>query len=77
MILDELNVSKVFVIAPLRGTHVWTTEIEKWDYLHNLDCSLVVGTAKERTAVLHQSALLRIINRENVHWLVYYYEKNG
>ena len=78
LLLDELKISKVLIIAPLRvASSTWPSEIEKWDHLRNLDASLVIGTAKERTAALHQSALLYIINRENVKFLVEYYEKNG
>ena len=46
LIFDELKVSNVLVIAPLRVTFVWEAEIEKWEHLHNLDISLIVGTVK-------------------------------
>ena len=78
LLLDELKISKVLVIAPLRvASSTWPTEIEKWDHLHNLDCSLVIGTAKERAAALNQNTLIHIVNRENIPWLIYYFEKNG
>ena len=76
--LDELKVSKALVIAPLRvARDTWPAEVEKWDHLQDLDVSVVVGSAKERTAALNHPALIYIINRENVKWLVEYYEKNG
>lgn len=76
--LDELQISKVLVIAPLRvARDTWPSELQKWDHLHNLDCSVIVGDAKTRKAAVSASALIYIVNRENVKWLVEYYEKNG
>lgn len=78
LMLDELSVSKALVIAPLRvARDTWPAELEKWDHLSDLDISVIVGTAKERTAALHHPALIYVVNRENVKWLVEYYEKNG
>ena len=71
-------VSKVLVIAPLRvARDTWTAEVEKWDHLSALDVSVIIGTAKERTAAINHSAMIYVVNRENVKWLVEYYEKNG
>ena len=76
--LDELAISKTLVIAPLRVARVtWPGEIEKWDHLKDLDVSVIVGTLKERVAALNASTLIYVINRENVKWLVDYYERNG
>jgi SNF2 family DNA or RNA helicase len=76
--LDELSVSKVLVIAPLRvARDTWLTEIGKWDHLADLDAAVIVGDLKTRTAAVNSSALIYIVNRENVKWLVEYYEKNG
>ena len=76
--LDDLVVSKVLVIAPLRvARDTWTAEVEKWDHLSALDVSVIIGTAKERTAAVNHSAMIYVVNRENVKWLVEYYEKNG
>ena len=78
MMLDDVSVSKVLVIAPLRvARDTWPAEVEKWDHLSDLDVSIIVGTAKERTAALNHSAMIYVVNRENVKWLVEYYEKNG
>ena len=77
LIFDELKVSNVLVIAPLRVTFVWKAEIEKWEHLHNLDISLIVGTVKQRIAAINQKSLIHVVNRENVKFLVEYYEKNG
>ena len=78
LMLDDVAVSKALVIAPLRvARDTWPSEIDKWEHLHDLDCSVIVGTTKERTAALNHSAMVYVINRENVKWLVEYYEKNG
>lgn len=76
--LDEMSVSKVLVIAPLRvARDTWPAEVSKWDHLSDLDISIIVGTAKERMAALNHNAMVYVVNRENVKWLVEYYEKNG
>ena len=78
LILDELAVSRVLVIAPLRvARDTWLAEVEKWDHLKDLDVSVIVGTQKERVAAINRNAMVYIINRENVKYLVEYYEKNG
>ena len=78
LMLDDMAVSKVLVIAPLRvARDTWPAEVEKWDHLSDLDVSVIVGTVKERTAALNHNAMIYVINRENVKWLVEYYEKNG
>lgn len=78
LMLDDMSVSKVLVIAPLRvARDTWHAEVEKWDHLGDLDVSIIVGTAKERMAALNHNAMIYVVNRENVKWLVEYYEKNG
>lgn len=78
LMLDELSVTKPLVIAPLRvARDTWPAEIQKWDHLKFLDVSVIVGTLKERTAAVNHNAMLYVVNRENVRWLVEYYEKNG
>ena len=76
--LDDLVVSKTLVIAPLRvARDTWPAEVEKWDHLSALDVSVIIGTVKERTAAVNHSAMIYVVNRENVKWLVEHYEKNG
>ena len=78
LMLDDLAVSKPLVIAPLRvARDTWPAEVEKWDHLAALDVSVIVGTVKERTAAVNRNAMIYIVNRENIKWLVDYYEKNG
>jgi SNF2 family DNA or RNA helicase len=69
--LDSFLVRKVLVIAPLRvARDTWPEEIQKWDHLDGLTCSVALGTETERKAALMQRASVFIINRENVQWLV-------
>lgn len=78
LMLDEFTVSKALVIAPLRvARDTWGAEAAKWDHLADLTVSVLVGNTKQRIAALNRNALLYIINRENVKWLVEYYQKNG
>ena len=69
--LDSFEVGRVLVIAPLRvARDTWPTEMQKWDHLRGLTCSVAVGTAQERRAALMQPTHMHIINRENVQWLI-------
>ena len=78
LMLDEFAVSKALVIAPLRvARDTWGAEVAKWDHLTDLTVSVLVGDTKNRIAALNRNALVYIINRENVKWLVEYYQKNG
>ena len=73
LMLDDLLVSKTLVIGPLRvARDTWPAEVEKWDHLQDLDVSVIVGDVKARTAALNHNALVYVINRENVKWLVEY-----
>lgn len=78
LILDELKVSKVLVIAPLRPARdTWPAELKKWDHLKNLDVSVIIGDKKTRIAAINSNALIHVVNRENVKFLVEYFEKNN
>ena len=71
LLLDRFDIARVLVIAPKRvAEDTWPAEIAKWDHLKGLTCSLVLGTEKQRRAALGKKAMLYIINRENVAWLV-------
>lgn len=69
--LDSFEIGRVLVIAPLRvARDTWPAEIEKWDHLKGLTYSIVVGDEKTRRTALNRRAIVYIINRENVTWLV-------
>lgn len=62
---------RVLIIAPLTvAKSTWTDEIEKWDHLHGMTASKILGSKKERKDALKAKADIYIINRDNVHWLV-------
>ncbi len=78
LILDEMKVSRVLVIAPLRvARDTWPAEIKKWDHLQNIDMSIIVGDAVTRKSAIQSNALIHTINRENVKFLVEYFEHAG
>lgn len=71
LLFDSFDVRKVLVIAPLRvARDTWIAEVDKWDHLWHLICSVAVGTEAERKAALEKKAHIYIINRENVSWLI-------
>ena len=75
LLFDSFDVHRILVVAPLRvARNTWSSEIEKWEHLQDLQYSIVVGTEKERMSALEKRADIYIINRENVQWLV---EKSG
>lgn len=74
LMFEELEVSKVLVIAPKRvADEVWTTEAAKWDHLKHFKIAKVLGTERQRIAALRSKADIYVINRENVAWLVSFY----
>ncbi len=68
---DYFDIEKVLIIAPKRvAESTWKSEIEKWEHLSGTTYSIVLGTKHQRENALNQKALLYIINRENVSWLI-------
>lgn len=68
---DYFEISKVLIIAPKRvAESTWKGEIEKWDHLKELTYSVVLGSKAQREKALEKRALIYIINRENVQWLI-------
>lgn len=74
LLLDYFAVSRVLVIAPLRvARDTWPAEATKWDHLAGLTVAVAVGSKNQRLDALAQSAMVTVINRENIPWLVGYY----
>ena len=72
---EYLEVNKVLVIAPKRvAEDTWTSECDKWDHLRHLRISVMIGTEKQRIAAFKADADIYVINRENVEWLVSYWQ---
>lgn len=71
LMLDYFTVSRVLVVAPLRvARDTWPAEVKKWDHLRGLTVAVAVGTKRDRLNALAKSAMVTIINRENIPWLV-------
>ena len=71
LLFDSFKVHRILVIAPLRvARDTWPAEVDKWDHLQSLICSVAVGTEAERRSALLKPADIYIINRENVQWLI-------
>lgn len=74
---NRFLVYKVLVIAPKKvAEDTWTREQEKWDHLKLLRVIPVLGTTKKRIKALNTNADVYVINRENVEWLVDYYQND-
>ena len=72
---NRFTVNKVLVIAPKKVSEAtWQKEAKKWDHLHLLRFSTVLGSAAKRIRALNTAADIYVINRENVVWLVDYYK---
>ena len=70
LLFDYFEIHCILVICPLRVGAVWMNEIRHWSHLHDLKCSLAIGTETERLAALKKQADIYLINRENVQWLI-------
>ena len=65
------------MIAPKKvAEDTWTREQEKWDHLKLLRVIPVLGTTRKRIKALNTNADVYVINRENVEWLVDYYQND-
>lgn len=75
LMYDMFAVSKVLVIAPIRvAQSTWPDEIRKWAHTNQLTYSIVLGDKAKSVQALHDEADIYLINRENVSWLVDYWE---
>ena len=71
LIHRDFATRRALVIAPLRvARDTWPAELDKWDHLEDLTCSVIIGTKPQRENAVAQDADLYIINRENIPWLV-------
>lgn len=75
LMFDRFEVKKTLVIAPLRvAKTVWPEEKNQWDHTHFLRMSVITGSAKQRKEALCTPADIYVINRENVKWLISFFE---
>lgn len=76
LVLEQFLIQKVLIVAPLRvARDTWPAEVSKWEHLQYLTVSVMVGTEKQRIKALEQKSIIYTINRENIPWLVKYYEE--
>lgn len=69
LIFQELEVNRVWVVAPKRVTEsVWKQEIAKWPHLKGLKAVIVNGTPAQRKAKLKEEAHIYLISRDNIAW---------
>ncbi len=79
-VINELRyhrfmIAKALVVAPKKVAETtWAAEAKKWDHLQKLRVSVVLGSQKQRLQALYTPADIYVINRENVKWLVEYYQ---
>lgn len=77
-LLDWLVVGRVLIIAPLLvAEEVWPEEIDVWEHTRCFDYEVLTGPPERREQRALRLPELSIINRENVPWLVEFWEKNG
>jgi len=75
LMYDRFEVTKVLVIAPKRvAEDTWTREHAKWDHLKELRISKVLGNEQQRIHALKEDADIYVIGRDNVIWLINYYQ---
>ncbi len=68
-------VRRCLVIAPKKVAETtWVKEQAKWEQLSPLRIVQVLGSRQQRVSALEQTADVYVINRENVQWLVDYYQ---
>ena len=77
LVLEQFLIQKVLIVAPLRvARDTWPAEVIKWEHLQYLTVSVMVGTEKQRIKALERKSIIYTINRENIPWLVKYYEEH-
>ena len=70
-LIDTCEIDTALVVAPKKVAETtWTSEAEKWDHLHGLIVSKVLGTEQQRKAALAKKADVYVIGRDNYVWLV-------
>lgn len=75
LMYDRFEVSRVLAIAPKRvAEDTWTREHVKWDHLKDLRISKVLGNEQQRIWALKAEADIYVIGRDNVIWLINYYQ---
>lgn len=75
LMFDTFEIHKPLIVAPkFVAENTWAKEAAKWDHLKHLKFSKILGDEKSRIKALKAKADVYIINRDNVPWLVTYYQ---
>lgn len=72
-LIDEGVVGRVIVACPARVVKHWATEQAKWDHLAGLDVVPLIGTTKQRSAVMEtrrSAAHVWVISLNSLDWLL-------
>lgn len=68
---DALDIQSVLIVAPKRvAENTWTSELKRWTHLQHLTAKVITGTPKQRWEAVQSPALIHIISRDNLKWLV-------
>ena len=71
---SRFQIQRVLIIAPKKTAEAtWQNEAAKWDSTKHIRFSTVLGTKAQRIKALNASADVYVINRDNVAFLVDYY----
>ncbi|MET0017151.1 SNF2-related protein [Oscillibacter sp.] len=74
---NRWQVSRVLIVAPKKVAEAtWQNEAQNWDHLNHLRIIPVLGTANQRMKALYTPGDIWTINRENIPWLVDYYQQD-
>ncbi len=77
LLYNRFAIARVLIIAPKKVAEAtWQREAVKWDHLKHLRFSTVLGGQTKRIRALNTPADIWVINRENVPWLVDYYQNS-
>lgn len=69
-IYQDLAISKALIVGPKRVIEsVWDKEVKKWEHLHNLRLTKIIGSEKQRNKALLENTDIHLISRDNVNWL--------
>lgn len=74
---NRWEIVKPLIIAPKKVAEAtWSTEAQKWDHLKMMRITPVLGSIQQRIRALATPADAYVVNRENVQWLVNYFENS-
>lgn len=74
-LIRQGDIKTVLIVAPKRvAESVWSKEIATWEQVNHLTISKILGSEKQRKVALQVKADIHIVNKENLCWLLAYYQ---